>query len=76
MPLVQKEDAARARQPSRAGVESSVVMGDPSVSSETCRAAAVLRVAHDAICAAVHLRRLRRVVPDVGREPGFGATRS
>ncbi len=33
-----------------------------------------LREALDAICAAVQMRRLRRVVAEVGREPGFGPT--
>ena len=53
---------------------SSVVMGDPA-SSETCGAAAVLRVAHDAICAAVQLRRLRRVVPASKDPTRAGRTR-
>ena len=34
----------------------------------------MLRVAHDANSRCRPMRRLRRVVADVGREPGFGAT--
>ncbi len=51
-----------------------VVMGDPlSCTTGRTEPQPMLRVAHDANSRCRPMRRLRRVVADVGREPGFGA---